>query len=114
MFLIHQFSAVRLLAYTSPGQDAVGSSGASGFSKTFPCVPNEFRVGCGQESRRSIPKGLGTMKGLGTWNNAEVLVSRSRENPSSRSESSLFLVVPEFEPKPDSPWTAFPVILVAL
>ena len=32
------------------------------FSKTFPDMPNEFRVsGCRQESRPSIPRGLGTL-----------------------------------------------------
>ena len=59
-----QCVAVRLLADTLPEQDAIGSSGADGFPKTFPSVPNKFRVSrCGQESRLSLPRRRGTIKG---------------------------------------------------
>ena len=44
-------------------QSAVGSSGASGFSKSFPGAPNNFCVSSyGQESPVGNPKELGT-----TW-----------------------------------------------
>ena len=47
-----------------PGKDGEILSGAGRLPKTFPVVPIESRVQCGNpESRLSIPLGLGILEG---------------------------------------------------
>ena len=69
-------------------------SGAGRSSKTFPDIPNEFRVpGCGQESRLSIPRGLGILIGcLGTWDNQNCLLFQDQRILKNRSGYSPCLV----------------------
>ena len=90
----------KILANTFPEQ-AVGSSGADGFSKTFPGVPNEFRVsGCGIESWQGLSqKNLEGLKDDSARAVTESsLLSQDHGNLWNNSESSLYLVIPVFEP----------------
>ena len=81
-----------------------GSRPAGGLSKTFPEVPKEFRVsGCKQQSRPSMPLGLGTVKGwLGTWMLQSCSLSQDRKIILRHSKNSPCLASPESEPKADS------------
>ena len=99
-----QCVAVRLLAYTFLEQDAVDSSGAGGCSKTVPGEPDKFRAsGCGQESRQGVPKGLGfflkkkKVTGNVGYPRAACCLTNV-EIPGIVQRSSLYLVIPEFEP----------------
>ena len=95
-----QCVAKKLLAYTFPRQGAVGSFGAGGFAETFPDVRHEFRVsGCKQESRLSSPRGLEQLQD--DWERGitqSCLPSQDHGNPWNRSETSLYLAIPESEP----------------
>ena len=82
-FLCHQFSKQIVLSLGTQECVAVHLVQVD-FQKTFPDVPNEFRVsGCKRASRLSIARGLGTITGrLGTWENPELLaVSGSWDSP---------------------------------
>ena len=67
--------ALGLLAYILPKRGAVYSTGADGFSKTFPDLPYKFCVsGRRRKSRLSIPRAFGKITGwLGTWDNPELV-----------------------------------------
>ena len=84
--------------------DGDGPSGAGGSSKTYPEVPIEFRVLCGNpESRLIVPLGLGSLELTGN-------VGHSRGARCLRITELFFFilrnspcpVVPEFGTKADS------------
>ena len=87
-----------LLAYTFLKEDAVGSSGADGSTKRFLAYMS------------SVCQAAGWNRGKDFQNNSEqlnddwergiiqsCLLSQDPENLWNHSESSLFLVIPEFE-----------------
>ena len=90
---------MRLLACTFLTEKDVGSSGADGFTKTLPNMLHMIRVsGCGPESRQGIPNELGTIKD--DWERGIIqssLLSQDHDNLWIRLESSLFLVISEYD-----------------
>ena len=83
------------------------------FQKTSPGVPNGFGVSGRKNRGKAFQQNSEQFKD--DWERVifqSCLMSQDQGNQWNRSESSLDLVFPEFEPWADSLWTDFPVILV--